>query len=660
MCGIAGFFDSQCGPAEKYHAVASAMASCLAHRGPDDSGTWLDPDAGLALAHRRLSILDLSTAGRQPMISHCGRYVIVFNGEIYNHLDLRADLEAAGSAPIWRGHSDTETLLAHIGAHGIERTLDACVGMFAFAIWDRVHRQLVLARDRMGEKPLFYGWADGVFLFGSELKALRAHPAFRGTLNREALCLLLRYNYVPAPHSIFEGIFKLPAGCLLTVGADERTARAATPEQYWSFSRVALQGEQNPFSGDEVAAADQLERELGRAIQSQSIADVPLGALLSGGVDSSTVVALMQAHSTRAVKTFTIGFNERDHDEAVYAAAVARHLRTDHTELFLTSQDALDLIPELPRVYDEPFADSSQLPTQLVMRLARQHVTVALSGDGADELFGGYNRYRLLPATWRRVGWVPSSVRRVMGSSLLHLSSQQWDRVLRPLALLLGIAQPGDKVHKLAARMKHIGDIEDLFLSAVSAWEDPGQAVHATNEPHSFLADKSSWPALRNPVARMMALDAVTYLPDDILTKVDRASMAASLEARAPYLDHRVVAFACQLPMDLKLRGRRGKWLLRQVLHRYVPTTLVERPKMGFSVPLDTWLRGPLRDWAHTLLSPSRLRQQGYFDAKTVEHVWNAHLAGGSYSARLWSVLMFQAWLDTAGTEQLGPAQRAA
>jgi len=649
MCGIAGFLGRGSDFFKHAPIIAKAMADALSHRGPDDAGVWCDPAAGVALSHRRLSIIDLSPAGHQPMVSACGRYVVVFNGEIYNHLELRAELETRGAVATWRGHSDTETLLEYVADRGVRRTLEACTGMFAFALWDRNSRKLVLARDRMGEKPLYYGRQGDWFLFGSELKSLAAHPHFRGQPSPEALTLLLRYNYIPSPHSIFSGIYKLSPGCFLTL----EPGKEESVEQYWSLAQVARSAADCPFAGTEREAVDRLETELSRAIQSQRLSDVPLGALLSGGIDSSTIVALLQRQSSRPVKTFTVGFSERDHDEAAYAAAVARHLGTDHSEVVLSAGDALALIPLLPRVYDEPFADSSQLPTQLVMRLARQHVTVALSGDGADELFGGYNRYWMLPAVWKRAGWLPRSLRGAIGASLLYFTPSQWDMLLRTVGALVKTAQPGDRVHKLAHRLRSIRDINDLFLSTVSAWEDPKGAVVATREPPSTMADKGSWPKLSDPIARMMALDGMTYLPDDILAKVDRAAMSVSLETRAPYLDHHVVEFAWRLPMSLKVRGRTGKWALRQVLHRHVPQSLVDRPKMGFSLPLDAWLRGPLRDWAESLLDPSLLRQQGYFREGAVRRVWTGHLAGGSYSSRLWSILMFQAWLAefTAGQQ---------
>lgn len=640
MCGVAGAWQPGA-DMEVLGAQARAMAAAIAHRGPDDAGTWVDAAAGLALGHRRLSILDLSAAGHQPMLSACGRWVIVFNGEIYNHQELRAQLQAAAAAPAWRGHSDTETLLAAIAHWGLEQTLRRCTGMFALALWDRERRVLALARDRLGEKPLYYGWQGATFLFGSELKALRAHPAFVGGIDRGALALLLRYNYVPAPYSIHPGIRKLPPGTWLELDAGTRDP---APRAYWSLREVAERGMAAPFEGSDAEAVDALAATLGGAVAGQRVADVPLGALLSGGIDSTLITALMQAQSPQPVRTFTIGFEEKAYDEADHARAVAAHLGTAHTELRLTAEDARALIPRMPQVYDEPFADSSQLPTCLVMQLARRHVTVALSGDGGDELFGGYNRYLLGPRVWRRMAPVPAPLRRMAGGLLQALPAHAIDQGWRRLGTPLGIAQPGAKCHRIGARLRHVHGLDDLHVELQAEWRDRNPA----GEPHPVLLDqRDQWPRLSDPVARMMALDALTYLPDDILVKVDRAAMAVSLETRAPFLDHAVVELAWRLPLAMKLRGGRGKWILRQLLERHVPRALTERPKMGFGIPLDAWLRGPLRGWADDLLDPARLRRQGLLDPAPVQQVWQAHRRGqGQYGYRLWSVLMFQAWLD--------------
>ena len=642
MCGFTGFW--QHGPANDALApVAQSMADCIVHRGPDDSGVWVDDVSGLALAHRRLSIVDLSAAGHQPMLSASGRYVLAYNGEVYNHLELREALGAENAAPPWRGHSDTETLLACIEAWGVEATLGRSKGMFAFALWDRQEHTLVLARDRAGEKPLYYGWQGDVFLFGSELKALRAHPAFNAPVDRGALVLFLRHNYVPAPYSIHQGISKLPPGTWLEIRQGQRET---TPQAYWSLAQVAERSMADPFKGGDSEAVDEVARLMGNAVAGQQVADVPLGALLSGGIDSSLITSLMQAQSTRPIRTFTIGFEDKTYDEATHARAVAAHLGTEHTELRLSANDALGLIPLLPSMYDEPFADSSQLPTHLVMKLARQHVTVALSGDAGDEFFGGYNRYFLGPKTWDRLGWMPKPVRRALGASMTAVPAQTINRLAGPLARSFGVAQPGDKAHKLGRRLRHVDGIDDLYVSLVTEWPDAEDMVVGGSVPPNVLDSRERWPGLADPVARMMALDGMTYMPDDILVKVDRASMAVSLETRAPFLDRDVMEFAWRLPMHMKLRDGKGKWILRQLLDRHVPRALIERPKMGFGIPLDDWLRGPLREWAGDLLAEDRLRREGYLRPEPITRTWLAHLRGeGSFGYRLWSVLMFQAWL---------------
>jgi len=651
MCGLSGVAFTP-GDAAALEAQGIAMAARLQHRGPDDGGVWVDAEAGVALAHRRLAIVDLSAAGHQPMRSPSGRWVIAYNGEIYNHLALRARLDASGAAPAWRGHSDTETLVACIDAWGVRAALEACVGMFAFALWDRPARTLWLARDRLGEKPLYYGWQRDAFLVGAELKALGADPAFESDVDRDALALLLRHNYVPSPHSIYRGIHKLPPGTFLELRAGERDAR---PVAYWSLADVAEQGMASPFAGTDAEALDTLQQRLANAVRGQMLADVPLGALLSGGIDSTLITALMQAQSTRPVRTFTIGFDEQGYDEAAHARAVAAHLGTDHTELRLQGHDALALVPQLPRMYDEPFADSSQLPTHLVMKLARQHVTVALSGDGGDEFFGGYNRYVLAPRVWRRLGWMPAPLRRGLGAALAAIPPDALNALFAALGPRAPIALPGDKLHKLATRMRGVGSLDDLYVALVSEWTDPARMVIGARMPENLLDERVRWPRLPDPVARMMALDGLTYLPDDILAKVDRAAMAVSLETRAPFLDRDVVEFAWSLPMSMKLRDGRGKWLLRALLDRHVPRALIERPKMGFGIPLDAWLRGPLRDWAEALLDEGRLRRDGYFDPAPIRAAWARHLRGqAACGYRLWSVLMFQAWLDEIGANAGG------
>lgn len=643
MCGLTGFWARHSsGP--QLGAVAAAMAQRIRHRGPDDDGVWVDPEAGMAIAHRRLAILDLSPAGHQPMVSASGRWVLAFNGEIYNHLDLRRRLESESTAPAWRGRSDTETLLAAIEAWGVDQTMRRSAGMFALVVWDRDERALWLARDRAGEKPLYYGWQGKSFLFGSELKALRAHPDFNAAIDRGALALLLRHNYIPAPNSIYAGIHKLPPGTWLRLGTGQREVE---PVAYWSLAEAAERGMNAPFAGDDAAALAGLERCLGHAVRGQMVADVPLGALLSGGIDSTIVTSLMQANSNRPVRTFTIGFEEREYDEASNARAVAAHLGTEHTELRLSGSDALALIPQMPMMFDEPFADASQLPTHLVMKLARQHVTVALSGDGGDELFGGYSRYLVGPKVWDLIKHLPFGFRSALGNGLAALPAGPLNRFAGPMTRRLGVPFPGDKAHKLGNCLQHVRNFDDLYVSLVSEWRNSDAMVVDGYFANNLLDNRDRWPDVHDPAARMMVLDGMTYLPDDILVKVDRASMSVSLETRAPFLDSEVMDFAWSLQMDTKLRDGRGKWLLRRLLDRYVPRQLTDRPKMGFGVPLDKWLRGPLREWGEGLVTEERLRTEGFFDAAPVREAWLRHQASeGAFGTRLWSVLMFQSWLE--------------
>lgn len=644
MCGIAGFIaaPSLC-DADALRTRARAMADAIFHRGPDDGDVWIDAAARVALAHRRLSILDLSPAGHQPMRSACARYVIGYNGEIYNWAELRSELEAAGKAPAWRGHSDTEVLLAGIAAWGVEATLRRARGMFALALWDRAEKTLTLARDRIGEKPLYYGRVGDGFAFGSELKALRALPSSRFDTDPGALALMLRYGYVPAPYSIYRGLFKLPPGTLLRVTAD---CGFGEPEPWWRFAAVAQEGAANRRAVGDGEAVDALEAVLGAAIGEQMVADVPLGALLSGGLDSSMVVALMQARSARPVRTFTIGFAEGDYDEAAHAKAVARHLGTEHTELHVDPAQARDIIPRLPDIYDEPFADSSQIPTALVCALTRQHVTVCLSGDAGDELFAGYNRYFWATSLWRRLGRVPPGLRRALAGGLSAVPAGTWNGVFGALGQLLParlrVSNPGDKLHKLA---EVIGapSPEALYRELVSQWRGT-LPLRSIAEPPTLVADPGRWPVLPGFAERMMAVDTLSYLPDDILVKVDRAAMAASLETRVPFLDERVIDFAWHLPFHQKVRDGQGKWLLRQLLYRHVPRELVERPKQGFGVPIEHWLRGPLRDWGEDLLSPEALAADGLLDPAPVRAMWQRHLSGRNVQYALWNVLMYQAW----------------
>ncbi|MEV3818304.1 asparagine synthase (glutamine-hydrolyzing) [Aeromonas salmonicida] len=625
MCGLSGFITDPSRAAD-VELWLQLMGGVIQHRGPDDMGIWCNAEQGIGLAHTRLAVIDLSPAGHQPMASNCDRFVIAFNGEIYNHLDLRNQLESQGSAPAWRGHSDTETLLACFSAWGIEATLKATVGMFALALWDKQEQQLTLARDRLGEKPLYWGWCGDTLLFGSELKALKAHPDFNAGVDRGALSLLLRHNYIPAPYTIYQGIEKLPAGQYVQIKKGQLRADVQL-KVYWQLNHVIEHGLANPFSGTDTQATNLLEQTIRQAVSGQMLSDVPLGAFLSGGVDSSTIVALMQQQSKQPVRTFAIGFDEPGYNEAGYAKEVAQHLGTVHTELYVSAQDALDLVPHLPDIYCEPFADSSQLPTFLVSRMAKQHVTVALSGDGGDELFGGYNPYQFAPRVWSTLQRLPLPLRQIA------------------CRLLYGLPLP-DKLEKLL-RVLPVKDKEQFYQILMSHWDNPWQLVNGGNEYPTLINSTAQWPKTDSFEHWMMAMDTGQYMIDDILVKVDRAAMANSLETRVPLLDHRVVELAWKLPLHMKIRGGVGKWVLREILYRHVPREMIERPKKGFSVPLGQWLRGPLRDWAEALLNKERLEQEGYFNSVVVRRVWSDHLQGKRDHARkLWSILMFQAWLE--------------
>lgn len=648
MCGLVGSLHTS---GESQTGDMRRMADAIITRGPDDYGCWEDADAGISLGHRRLSILDLSVAGHQPMQSASGRYVLAFNGEIYNHLDIRQELESNSCAPNWRGHSDTETLLAGLDAWGIQSAIEHAIGMFAFAVWDRESCTLTLARDRVGEKPLYYGWQGqgekANFLFGSELSALRKHSAFQAEINRDALCLYMRHNCVPAPYSIYHGISKLMPGCLLTLSLEQRDPVVCS---YWSVEAVAQAGVEDPFEGTPTQAVDELEILLQDAVKKQMISDVPLGAFLSGGIDSSTVVALAQAQSSKPVKTFTIGFDEQHYNEAVHAKAVAAHLGTDHTELYVSPQQTMDVIQHIPKLYSEPFSDASQIPTYLVSQLARKDVTVSLSGDAGDELFCGYNRYTMASMHWNKLSKLPIFLRRLIATGLFTLSPMVWNKLLTPaIAILprsLQMSDFGNKLHK-SALVLDSNSLNDLYYGLVSHWTDAASLVIRGEEPATLITGYAPTLSGLDPVQKMMVLDMLTYLPDDILTKVDRAAMGVSLESRVPFLDHRVVEFAWRLPQSMKLRDGQGKWALRQVLYRHVPKELIERPKMGFSVPIDSWLRGPMRDWAESLLCESRLRQEGYINPEPIRKKWAQHLSGSyNWQHHLWDVLMFQTWLE--------------
>ena len=584
------------------------------------------------------------------MMSKDGRFVLIFNGEIYNFLELRRELEALGHP--FRGHSDTEVMLAAFTEWGFERAVKLFNGMFALALWDKRDRVLHLTRDRIGEKPLYYGRAGETFLFGSELKALKAHPQFRAEINRDALALFLRYNYIPAPYSIYRDIYKLPPGTYISLdeSSSSTLGQLPVPRAYWSAKEVAETGVAEPYAGTESQAITELEALLSDAVGLRMVADVPLGAFLSGGVDSSTVVALMQAQSSQPVKTFSIGFTEEAYDEARYARGVAEHLKTDHTELYVTPEDAMAVIPRLPTLYDEPFSDSSQIPTFLVSQLARRHVTVSLSGDGGDELFAGYNRYLLGESVWNKISWMPKGSRAVAAGALTTVSPRAWDRAftgLKPfLPLRLQHTTPGDRLHKLAEILT-VHDPEAMYMNLVSHWKKPTALVPGAVEPVTTLTDKKHWANLPRFIQRMMYLDTVTYLPDDILVKVDRASMGVSLEARVPLLDHRVVEFSWRMLLNWKIENGRSKLPLRRILYKHVPRELIERPKMGFGIPIGEWLRGPLRDWAETLLDEARLKREGFLNPQPIRRKWQEHLRGGrNWQYYIWDVLMFQGWLE--------------
>ena len=638
MCGIAGLWDlAAATSADGLRRLTTAMSDSLTHRGPDDGGVWVDEAAGLGFGQRRLSIVDLSPAGHQPMVSACGRYVIVYNGEVYSHEEMRPELTARGIR--FRGHSDTEVILEAMAAWGVEATVKRLIGMFAIALWDRETRTLSLVRDRLGIKPVYWRFDGRRLLFGSELKALRVDTGWRPEIDRQAVAAYLRHNYIPAPLTIYEGVRKLEPGRILTF----RGGAEPVETQYWDARAIAIAGRAAPFALSDLELTDRLDALLKDAVGRRMIADVPLGAFLSGGIDSSLVVALMQAQSTAPVRSFSIGFEEAGYDEAPHARAVAKHLGTEHTELYVSSAHALETIPRLAEWYDEPFADSSQIPTFLVSEMTRRHVTVALSGDGGDDLFAGYNRYCLGAEMWRKLGWMPLAARKAVAGMIRAMPVAGWDRLAGLLPRRLAPPQTGDKAHQVADILA-LADSAAVYRRLVSQWRDPGLLLPGVVEPHGPLWDEAVVRDLPDLVPRMQFLDLVTYLPDDILTKVDRASMAVALEARVPILDHRVVEFAAHLPLAARVRDGRGKWLLRQVLDRYVPRALIERPKMGFGIPLDGWLRGPLRDWSESLLDPADLAEAG-LAPEPIRRCWRGHLSGErNWQYAIWTILMFQDW----------------
>lgn len=628
------------------------MRDSMTYGGPDDAGFFIDPESGLALGHRRLAILDLSPLGHQPMVSSSGRFITVYNGEIYNFRSIAKELEARGR--FFKGASDTEVILEAIEEWGLEKAISRFIGMFALAVWDVLEKVLFLIRDRVGIKPLYYGWAGNAFVFGSELKAIRAFPDFHESVNREVLGLYFRHNYVPAPYSIYKNIWKLMPGQISVLNRTSLEAKQITLFNYWSSAEITLKGREYPYQGSFMEAQEELDSLLRDSIRLRMISDVPVGAFLSGGVDSSTVVSLMRNNSNALVRTFSIGFEQEAYNEAPYAKLIARHLGTDHTEMVVTDKEARDSIPNLSQIYDEPFGDSSQIPTYLLSKLTRRFVTVSLSGDGGDELFCGYDRYTWGEEIWNKIGWMPNWMKKSLRAILLSLPPSRWDELastLKPcLPQFLRTAHPGDRAHKLAEAFLFENRTE-LYRGLVSHWRDPmALVIGMDQEPATVFTFKKNQPSWDIFLEEMQYLDLITYLPDDLLTKVDRASMAVALEARVPLLDHRVVEFAWRLPKQFVLNKGKGKWILRKLLDRYVPSHLTERPKMGFGVPIDSWLRGPLRGWAEDLLSETRLKREGFIQPELVQEKWQEHLSGKrNWQYLLWDVLMWEAWLDAWG-----------
>lgn len=643
MCGFVGFILSS----NKGRDIANninKMTQSIEHRGPDDKGVWIDKNLGVALGHRRLSIMDTSILASQPMESNSKRYVIVYNGEIYNFKELRKSLIKCGV--IFKSQSDTEVLLSAIDNWGIESSLKAIVGMFAFALWDKKEKILTLSRDRMGEKPLYYGFQDGTFTFGSELKSLKLHPDWIGEINRDSIALQMQYGYIPAPYSIYKSIYKLMPGSYVQFNV--RSKLLAKPKEYWSMKSVYEEGIKNPYNYSNSGAVKSLDELLNRTIREKMISDVPLGAFLSGGVDSATLVSLMQFNSSKKIKTFSIGFFEENYNEAHHAKKIANYLQTDHTELYVTNKQVMNVIPKLPHIYDEPFSDSSQIPTFLVSEMASRSVKVVISGDGGDELFAGYNRYTYGQSLWEKSLKIPKGIQSTIAKFILNYQISSWDKLgdFYEIFFPRKISRIGEKLHKLANTLP-ITSQEELYLSLISSWKNPVDLVIKSKDVITTINNIDKHLVCDNFATKMMYLDLITYLPDDILCKVDRASMYSSLETRAPFLDHRVVEFAARLPMRQKIHDGHSKWLLRQVLYNYIPKELVEHPKMGFSIPIGLWLRGPLREWSESLINSNRLEKEGYLNADLVQEKWNEHLSGKrDWQNLLWNVLMFQSWLD--------------
>jgi asparagine synthase (glutamine-hydrolysing) len=638
MCGIVGLIS----PNSDFQLEKSIklMLEVLNHRGPDGSGTWIDSNSGVALGHKRLAVIDISVAGHQPMVSRCGRYLIVFNGEIYNHLTLRNKLKEFD----WRGSSDTETLLECISQWGINKTLKSLSGMFAFALWDIECQSLILARDRLGEKPLYYGWSNNNFVFGSELKALKKIPKFNNPINRDALALYFQFSNIPSPYSIYEDIHKLEPGHFLILKRNQLNKKVTEIKPFWTVNEAAKKSGNNIIL-DVNEAITETESCLRRSLSEQSIADVPLGAFLSGGIDSSLIVSLLQTQSNKPIQTFTVGFDEKKFDESIYAAEVANHLGTEHNEIRVTYKDAISVVDKLPELYDEPFSDSSQIPTYLICQAARSKVTVALTGDGGDELFGGYNRYFWGPTIWKKIRWAPYSSRKLIGKTIKSISLKNWDNINKILPKNYSSSRLGEKAHKFSNLLFDIDSIEELYIRLVSEWQKDDKLVLNRNIISTKLDDIGQYTNLK-PEDMMMMMDIRTYLTDDILTKVDRASMGVSLETRAPFLDYRLAELALRIPVRMKIRDNKGKLILRQILEKHVPNKMIDRPKLGFGVPIGDWICGPLREWAEDLLDRKSLEEQGYLNADLVHKFWNEHLhKKADWTGRIWSILMFQAWL---------------
>ena len=646
MCGINGFYSNS---KSKFNNIIEKMNYAISHRGPDSNGSWSDQKSGIVLGHQRLSIIDLSVAGSQPMQSNSGRFIITYNGEIYNHIEIRKELELSRYNLNWQGTSDTETLLEAIDFWGIEKALMKIEGMFSFGLWDKKNSSLTLVRDRMGEKPLYYGWqGDGenkVFLFGSELKSLKVHPEFKNQINRDAIALQLRHNCIPAPYSIYKDIYKLLPGHYLELKETDLN-RALIPHSkcYWSLTDTAIDGKKNQLKLDPIEIKKNLEKYLNLSVKKQMMSDVPIGAFLSGGIDSSFIVSKMQLYSNTPIKTFTIGFSEEEYSEAKYAKKIAQYLGTDHSELYVSSNKAMDVIPKLPNIYDEPFSDSSQIPTYLVAEIAKQNVKVALSGDGGDELFCGYNRHIISNKFKNIYHFMPFFIKKILSSGIQSLSPKSWDNISKFFPAFKNYSNFGDKIYKIA-NLLEAKKLDDLYLILSSHWQNPNEAVTYSKELETFITKYRPSLDNFNIQEQMMVLDCITYLADDLLVKVDRASMSTSLETRAPFLDHKLIEYVWTIPHSLKFRNGQGKFILKEILNQYVPKHLTEKPKMGFAVPIDIWLRGPLKDWASSLLNEKKLREENYFNQKLISNKWQEHLSGKrNWQYDLWNVLMFQSW----------------